>query len=74
MKTLIRVGVAALLSISAFAATAQTGVEASLKKSLAPRLGEGVQIDSVVKTPYGGLYEVRIGSDIFYTDAKGDYL
>jgi thiol:disulfide interchange protein DsbC len=33
-----------------------------------------VKVDTITKTPYGGLYELRIGGDIFYTDAKGDYL
>ena len=48
--------------------------EAELKKLIEPRLGEGVKIDSIKPTPYSGLLEVRIASDIFYTDAKGDYL
>jgi thiol:disulfide interchange protein DsbC len=57
--------------VFAFAGDAQ---EATLKKTIEPRLGEGVKIDSVTKTPYAGLYEVRVGGDIFYADAKGDYL
>jgi thiol:disulfide interchange protein DsbC len=28
----------------------------------------------VSKTPMPGLYEVRIGTDLFYTDAKGNYI
>ncbi|NEM46645.1 MAG: DsbC family protein, partial [Xanthomonas perforans] len=28
----------------------------------------------VRSTPMPGLYEVRIGTDVFYTDAKGNYL
>lgn len=74
MITLTRLAAAALLCLTATAASAQTGPEAAIKKSLEPRLGEGIKVDSVTKTPYGGLYEVRIGGDIFYTDAKGDYL
>ncbi|NEK66184.1 MAG: DsbC family protein, partial [Xanthomonas perforans] len=31
-------------------------------------------IDEVRSTPMPGLYEVRIGTDVFYTDAKGNYL
>ena len=27
-----------------------------------------------VRPPMKGLYEVRIGTDLFYTDAKGDYV
>jgi thiol:disulfide interchange protein DsbC len=53
---------------------AETALEASIKKNLEPRLGDGTKIDSVTKTPYGGLYEVRVGGDILYTDEKGQYL
>jgi thiol:disulfide interchange protein DsbC len=31
-------------------------------------------VDTVRKVSYGGLYEVLIGGDIFYTDAKADFL
>lgn len=72
MKALIKTVAAALLALSATSTLAQSAD--AIKKTLEPRLGEGVKIDSVVKTPYSGLYEVRIGADIFYTDAKGEYL
>lgn len=65
---------AAALSLAAMSALAQTPQEAAIKKKIEPRLGEGAKIDSVTKTPYGGLYEVRIGSDIVYTDANANYL
>jgi protein-disulfide isomerase len=32
-----------------------------------------VKVDSVKETPYSGLYEVRVGSDILYTDKKATY-
>jgi thiol:disulfide interchange protein DsbC len=56
------------------AAMAQSGTEATIKKLIEPRLGENVKVDSVTKTPYSGLYEVRIGSDIVYTDSAAKYL
>jgi len=34
----------------------------------------GVTVDGVRPTPYGGLYEVQIGMDVVYTDAKVDYV
>ncbi|WP_414691166.1 DsbC family protein [Noviherbaspirillum sp.] len=46
----------------------------AIRKAIEPRLGDGVKIDSITKTPYGGWYEVRVGSDVFYTDPKGEYL
>jgi thiol:disulfide interchange protein DsbC len=66
---------ACALTLSAGMALAAEGpTEAAIKKTVEPRLGEGIKIDSVAKTPYAGLYEIKVGSDIFYTDAKGDYL
>ena len=63
-----------MLSIVGGFVSAQTPQEAALKKLVEPRLGENVKVDSVTKTPYGGLYEVRIGSEILYTDEKAQYL
>lgn len=53
---------------------AENSVEANLKKALEPRLGEGAKIESIKLTPYSGLYEVRAGGDIIYTDKTGEYL
>ena len=59
---------AATLSLSA---TAQEDV---IRKALAGRIPQMDKIDEVRPTPMKGLYEVRIGTDLFYTDAKGDYV
>jgi len=53
---------------------AESSVEANLKKTIQPRLGEGVKIESIKLTPYSGLYEVRAGGDILYTDKTGEYI
>jgi thiol:disulfide interchange protein DsbC len=66
--------VAGILSCLAFAAWAETAQEAAIRKLVEPRLGDGAKVQSVVKTPYSGLFEVRIGNDIVYTDAKAQYL
>lgn len=55
-------------------AQAETPQEAAIRKLLEPRLGEGVKVDAITKTNYAGLYEVRMGSDIVYTDEKGQYI
>jgi thiol:disulfide interchange protein DsbC len=55
-------------------AAAETPTEANVKKLIEPRLGAGNKVDSVKETPYGGLYEVRSGGDIFYTDKTAQYL
>src|SRR4051812_1068850 len=52
---------------------AENTTEAGIKKAIEPRLG-GAKIESIKETPYSGLYEVRVGGDILYTDKKGDYL
>ena len=55
-------------------AGAETPVEATIKKLIEPRLGEGVKVDSVKETPYAGLYEINTGGDILYTDKNAQYL
>ena len=57
----------ALLSSTAFAQT----TEAKLKKLLQGRLGNEQPVESVTKTPFGGLYEVKVGNELVYTDAEG---
>lgn len=46
----------------------------NIRNILVSNLGPGTKIDSVTKTPYGGLYEVRMGPEIIYTDAKANFL
>ena len=49
--------------------------EAVIRKNLPARLPQFKQIDEVRKSEIGGLYEVRVdGSEIYYTDAKADFL
>jgi thiol:disulfide interchange protein DsbC len=62
---------AAALGLLSLGAQAQ---EAAIRKALAERIPQLAKIDEVRSTPMGGLYEVRIGTDLFYTDAKGNYL
>ncbi len=50
------------------------GQEATIRKNLAERIPALAQIDEVSKTPMAGLYEVRIGTDLLYTDAEGNFL
>jgi thiol:disulfide interchange protein DsbC len=71
---MMKIAAAVLLAFGAATASAQSAQEASIKKLVESRLGDGVKVDSIKKTPYAGLYEVRIGADILYTDAKVKYL
>jgi thiol:disulfide interchange protein DsbC len=58
---------AATFSLAAFAD------EVSVKKDLESRF-TGLKVDSVAKTPYGGLYEIVVGDDILYTDEKVSFV
>lgn len=49
-------------------------VDSTLRKVLAERLPRLGTIDEISRTPMPGLFEVRSGTDIFYTDAEGNYL
>jgi thiol:disulfide interchange protein DsbC len=67
----------ALLLLSALMASC-VGAETppstdAIKKLVEPRLGQNVKVDSIKETPYG-LYELRVGNDILYTDKTGTYL
>lgn len=49
-------------------------VEATIRKNLPARLANFPSIDEVQASPIAGLYEVRLGGDVVYTDANADYL
>ena len=68
---LIPILITALGLTASAAALAQ---EADIRKALAERIPQMDKIDEVRPTPMKGLYEVRIGTDLFYTDAKGNYV
>ena len=48
--------------------------EAAIRKSIAERLPDFPKIDEVSKTALPGIYEIRIGADILYTDEQGNYV
>jgi thiol:disulfide interchange protein DsbC len=49
-------------------------IDAQLRRNLEQRLPSVGKIDEVTRTPVPGLYEVRVGTDLFYSDAEGNYL
>ena len=66
---LVATGFMALLAAPSFAQ------EATIRKNLLERLPAFSKIDEVSKTPMSGLFEIRVNdSDIFYTDAEGNFL
>lgn len=48
--------------------------EQQLKTDLQKKLGANAKVRSVAPAPVGGLYEVLVGNDVFYTDSTGKYL
>ncbi len=50
------------------------GPEANVKRLMETRLKPGTVIDSVTRTPFFGLFEVRVGGEIVYTDEKVTYV
>ncbi len=63
--------VALALTLAAGAAHAD---EATIRKTIAERLPTFPKIDEVSKTPIPGLFEVRTGTDLWYSDEQGNYL
>ena len=60
-------------ALALHAACASAG-EAEIRKNLPARLPEIGTIDEVRPAPIKGLFEVRAGNRILYTDAKGDFV
>jgi len=65
-----------VLLATAVAATLNAAAqEATIRKNLSERIPQLQKIDEVTKSPMPGLFEVRVnGTEIFYTDAKGNFL
>jgi len=72
MKTFLRATLA--VALTATLASVCLAQEAAIRENLVKRLPGLPQIDEVNKTPIPGLYEVRMGTEIVYTDEHGDHL
>ena len=62
------------LSLSLSLAGPVLAQEALIRKNLAERMPDFPKIDEVSKTPIPGLWEVRIGSELLYTDDQGNHI
>jgi thiol:disulfide interchange protein DsbC len=69
---LVRRALAAAVCVAALAPA--WADEATIRKTIAERMPQFPAIDEVSKTPIPGLFEVRIGTDLFYSDAQGNFL
>ena len=66
------------IGLALLAATALLGAahadEAAIRKTLSERMPQLPHIDEVSRTPIAGIYELRLGTDILYTDEQGNHL
>lgn len=67
-----RVAAIALGSL-ALVSTGARADEAAIRKNLREKLPALSTIDEVTKSPLPGLWEVRVGTDLFYSDNDGRY-
>jgi len=63
-----------LLAATWFGASLAFADDAAIRKNIAERLPDFPKIDEIAKTPIPGLFELRAGTDIFYSDENGNYL
>lgn len=63
-----------LLALAALSMNTTFAQEATLRKNLSERLPNLPKIDEVSKTPMNGLYELRMGNEVMYSDAEGNFL
>ena len=71
MKLLKTSLIAAALAVT-FGVHAQ---ETTIRKNLGERIPQLQKIDEVTKSPMAGLFEIRVnGTEIYYTDAEGNFL
>ncbi len=72
MKKLLKTLLACAIVVQCCAALAQDAV---IRKNIGERLPNLKSIDEISKTAIPGVFELRVnGTEIFYTDAKGNYI
>jgi thiol:disulfide interchange protein DsbC len=71
LRVMARASRPVLAALAALAFTGAQADEATIRKNLAANLPSLPAIDEVTRTPVAGLWEVRMGTEILYTDAQG---
>ncbi|MBA3773400.1 MAG: DsbC family protein [Ramlibacter sp.] len=74
MKLIKSATLAVLLAAAGLMGATAQAQDAAIRKTLAERLPQLGKIDEISKTPMSGLFEIRVGNDVFYTDADGHFL
>lgn len=65
---------ALFLAVAALSWGSAMAQEAAIRKNLSERLPNLPKIDEVSKTPMNGLFEIRMGNEVMYSDASGNFL
>ena len=73
-RRLRSLAIALAVSAVSWAALPALAQDAAIRKAIAERLPDFPKIDEVTKTPIPGVYEIRLGTDVLYTDETGSYL
>jgi len=63
-----------LLALAAALAWPALAQEAQIRKNIADRLPDFPKIDEVSKTPIPGLWELRVGNEVLYSDEQGNHV
>jgi thiol:disulfide interchange protein DsbC len=58
----------------AFACAAAWSDDTAIRRNWTLHNPKGPPIDEITKTPVAGLFELRVGGDLFYSDDQGNYL
>jgi thiol:disulfide interchange protein DsbC len=74
MYRTVRVVAALFFAAGVFAVQGVAADEAAIRKTIAERLPDFPKIDEVSKTAIPGIYELRIGTDVLYTDEEGHHV
>ena len=71
----LRSALLGLLCLACSLTALAQGQEALIRKNLQERIPQFPKIDEITKAPMPGLYEIRVdGTEIYYTDAEGNFL
>ena len=72
MNTLMRWSLGAFAAL--LIASPAAAQEAAIRKALTERLPNLPKIDEITRSPIPGLFEVRMGTEILYSDEQGNFL
>jgi len=64
---------AAMLALVSLGARAQGAEETRLRQAMQAKFPQ-MTVESITRTPFGGLFEVVLSGEVVYTDAKAEFL